>query len=133
MKRVFTLLTMTVLVAACGSTPSEPDAEGLRVKQMGRGYTIDVVRQPDGSLKAVPPECKRWRDQGLGRLDNEPLPQLGCATKGNLAKQIVDPADLVRDTLPPRAEMPSHADPLAAGVQRYNEGKVFAPDAQATE
>lgn len=54
------------------------------------------------------------------RMDNGPLPGLGCATARNLAAMIANPADLLSPG--PLAPAPGYA--AAAAVGRYREGKV---------
>jgi type IV pilus biogenesis protein CpaD/CtpE len=112
------LLPLTLLGACAGSSDNTLQAD--------KGYTIDVLRQGDGSLKAVPPSCLPWDESLMPNHSNDPLPQLGCVTRGNLARQIADPADLVRDQLPPTARTEhSDGDTMSTGVRRYREDKTY--------
>lgn len=105
-------------------------ADGGTVQRAhAQANTISVMAQPDGSLKAVPPKCPSYDDISADPMMNDPLPQLGCSTSGNLARMIVDPADLVRGDLEGDriADRPLDGTVGAAAVQRYHEGKVYVP------
>jgi len=57
-------------------------------------YTIHVVSLPAGRV-AIPPTCLKWSEATTDPYDNQPLPQLGCATARNLALMVERPDDLV--------------------------------------
>ncbi|MGE3770943.1 MAG: CpaD family pilus assembly lipoprotein [Bdellovibrionales bacterium] len=122
MKRAVLALLPLLLLTACfgGDDAGKPVTES-------RGYTIDVVRQPDGALRAEAPDCVPWDDGTVPNLTNDPLPQLGCASQHNLAKQIVNPADLVRDQLPARDLAKGDGETLSTGNRRFHENKTYAP------
>ena len=59
-------------------------------------YTINVAPARDGRLVAVPPACPRWSDNDLNFIDNQPMPQFGCANARNLAIMVDEPGDLLQ-------------------------------------
>jgi len=119
--RPFLFLLPVLLLTACAGMDKDPVPAGNK-------YTIDVVRQPDGTYHAKAPDCKPWSDDTLSETRNDGLAQLGCATRGNLAKQIAEPADLVRDQWATQPRYPgADGTTLATGVQRYQENRTYEP------
>lgn len=120
------ILPAILLLAACASGDGKmSDAQQWRVQD----NTITVVEHDNGQLTAVPPTCPAPGAVEHDTLMNDPLPQLGCSTAGNLARMIVDPGDLVRGELQGDRAAGHAGDGTigAAAVQRYHEGKVYAP------
>jgi len=116
--RIITILLLPLLLAACAGSSDT-------ILQTDKGYTIDVVRQSDGSLKAKAPDCLPWNDELIPHHRNDPMPQLGCASQGNLAKMVADPADLVRDQLPETKAEYADGETHSTGVRRYREDKTY--------
>jgi hypothetical protein len=123
--RSLLLLPLLLLTACAGlDTPDVPP---------DNRYTIDVVRQPDGSFKAMAPACMEWSEDHVSRTNNDAFPQLGCTTRGNLAKQIAYPEDLVRDQWATQPPYPgADGTTLATGVQRYQENRTYVPESNLT-
>lgn len=120
MKHYILIPFLSVLAACAGNSENGSDYLPQRT-------TINVVETP-GGLVAIPPACRTYDDPGaLVRQENDPLPQLGCATANNLAAQIVNPADLVRGELYPDKTAPADGTQNAAAIQRYREGKAYPP------
>lgn len=105
-------LPLLIALAACAGDAEKPEMQGVN-------RTIDVTRNADGSYKANAPKCPKWNDETLTRYQNDPMPQLGCATAGNLAKMIADPADLVRDQTKANKPVNGDAEALARSVRKY--------------
>jgi len=60
-------------------------------------YTIRVEPATDGQgFVALPPPCPAWTDNPATTLDNQPLPQFGCADARNLALMVDRPEDLLQ-------------------------------------
>lgn len=112
-------LPLLIVLAACAGS-EEPEMQGVN-------RTIDVTRNADGSYKAHAPACPKWDDETLTRYSNDPMPQLGCATAGNLSKMIADPADLVRDKTKANKPTASDGEALSTSVRNYRTGKTPAP------
>jgi len=68
--------------------------EELYPPTMRPDYTIRVTPTAQGSVAAAP-ECPSWNDALANPLDNQPLPQYGCASARNLADMVENPNDLV--------------------------------------
>lgn len=121
MKTLLLPLLLTLGLAACASG-GEENAQGI-------SRTIDVSRNADGTYQATAPTCPKWDDETLDRYANDPMPQLGCATAGNLSKMIADPADLVRaETKGGRKNMGDGAA-LSHGVTKYRSGRLLSTPA----
>jgi hypothetical protein len=74
----------TISLGACETMP-KPD------------YTIRVVPSADGkTMVAMPPDCPSWSDNPATTLDNQTLPQYGCANARNLATMVDQPSDLIK-------------------------------------
>lgn len=93
MRNIFTLSIASVaLLTACDSLsgpqiyPATPKAD----------YSIHVVKDANGKMVALPPECPAWSSSNTDPYDNQPLPQFGCATARNLALMVERPEDLVK-------------------------------------
>lgn len=116
MRRILILPLLLAFTACSGDGESAP--------QQGVNRTIDVTKNADGSYKATAPKCPKWNDETLDRYANDPMPQLGCATAGNLAKMIADPADLVRDKT--KADKPANGDGerLSAATRAYRGNNI---------
>jgi hypothetical protein len=82
--------------------------------------TIKLVRSPDGSLVALPPDCPDWRTAAIGPAENTPWPQYGCANARNLAAQIARPEDLIQG----RDSGPANGETTASSVDRYIHGNT---------
>lgn len=115
MMKKLPLLTL-LLLTACGA--HDP--------WQAQDNTIHVVQTADG-LVPLGPACKPFDEETMDRMENDPMPQLGCATANNLAAQIVNPADLVRGELKPDSLDSYSGTKGAAAIQRYHEGKVYQP------
>ena len=116
MRFVFILPLMLVLAACAGENEAAPI--------QGVNRTIDVTRNADGSYKAKAPECPKWNDETLDRYTNDPMPQLGCASAGNLAKMIADPADLVRSEAKANKPTAGDGERLSNATRTYRGNKV---------
>lgn len=115
--RILLAVPLLFSLAACTN-------DGETAPMQGVNRTIDVSRNTDGSYKATAPACPKWNDETLSRYANDPMPQLGCATAGNLAKMIADPADLVRDKTKGDKQITGDGEALSHGVQSYRQGKA---------
>lgn len=80
--RTLILTSGLLSLAACDLVTPKPD------------YTIRVVPGATGMV-AVPPECPSWNTELAAAMDNQPLPQFGCANARNLASLVENPKDLV--------------------------------------
>lgn len=117
-KKLLPFIALLAL-AACDTTGEKVQAAD---------NTILLQPQPDGSYVAVPPKCVPFDDATIDHYANDPTPQFGCTTAGNLARMIVNPADLAREETGNRQPKGGASGTVgAAAVQRYNEGKTYAP------
>jgi type IV pilus biogenesis protein CpaD/CtpE len=95
-------------LTSCGITTS-PD------------YSIKLAPTADGQgYVAMPPACPAWSNNDLNLVDNQPLPQFGCATSRNLAIMVDRPEDLIKGRTPDAANGASSA----AAMERYNTNKT---------
>lgn len=118
-------LPLLAVLAACAGSSEQPEMQGVN-------RTIDVTREADGTYKAHAPKCPKWDDETLTRYSNDPMPQLGCATAGNLAKMIADPADLVRDKTKADKPVNGDAERLSRGARDYRTDKTIILTAPST-
>jgi pilus assembly protein CpaD len=83
-KRSLILMTSGLLtLAACADPTPHPD------------YAIRVIPTASGGV-AIPPACPSWSTSVSNPLDNQPVPQFGCATARNLAAMVERPNDLIQ-------------------------------------
>jgi hypothetical protein len=105
----FVLLLAFGPLGGCETTP-KPD------------YTIQVAPTPDGQgMVAVPPHCANWSDNGIDvPLDNQPLPEFGCADARNFAIMVDRPEDLLQGRNPG----PANGVTTAGSILRYNNNQT---------
>jgi hypothetical protein len=82
---------------------------------------IAVVSDPgqNGKLVAIPKKCADWKRDIGDTLENQYFDHFGCAQNYNLAKMIVEPADLVRG----RELSPADASLGVLSIERYRSDK----------
>lgn len=81
-----------------------------------------VVRVQVAKLVAVAPNCPNWDMHPYFEFGSQPIPNLGCADRTNLAAMVVDPQDLVGGH---SASQPFGQAALNGEV-RYRRGEVTA-------
>jgi pilus biogenesis lipoprotein CpaD len=97
------------IVSATGDAPGLANAQGMRSWLIGKGFpprVIEIAQGPHAAGQlyvtldyavALPPEgCPNWSDGDLTNISNKTQANFGCADATNLARQVADPADLVR-------------------------------------
>ena len=116
------LASLILVLSACvdlnASTP-RPD------------YTIRVVPTAQGDVAVAPP-CPSYATELADPLDNQPMPQFGCASTQNLASMIENPDDLVQG----RTLGPARAVTSVGAIRRYDNNQtrgLIIPGAEANQ
>lgn len=97
------IVLASLTLAACAAPPLPAEPPRILVEESG------------GRYRAVVLGCPNWRELEGAAFANDPSPNFGCATAGNLAAMIADPRDLVAPPEPGGAD----GDVAAQSVQRY--------------
>ena len=93
--------------------------------------TILVVPSANGAV-AIPPTCAEWDKESVNPYDNQPLPQLGCATARNLADMVERPEDLIEG----RALAKTRGVTMVGAVRRYDNNQtrgLISPSAEVSQ
>jgi pilus biogenesis lipoprotein CpaD len=94
----------------------------LKLEQFPIADTVRVIVDHN---EAYVPNCPNWEMHSYFSFGSQPLPNLACADRSNLAAMVADPNDLVTGQLPNAWGAAGNAALL--GENRYRTGGAYAP------